>query len=195
MEIINCQQGTPEWFEARKGLMTASNAQAIGNNGKGLETYVTTLMAEYYSDNGSENYTNGDMDRGNELEPIARSVYELQTNSVVTQVGFVRYSEVVGASPDGLVGKDGGLELKALNNLNHFKFLISGEIDSKYLWQVQMNLLVTGRKWWDLASYNPHFKDALIIKRIEPDAKMHEKLLSGFEKGENLINQIKAKLQ
>ena len=65
MKIINCEQGTPEWFEERKGIMTASHAQAIGNAGKGLDTYIHELMAEYYSSGEKEQFSNKHTERGN----------------------------------------------------------------------------------------------------------------------------------
>lgn len=86
MKTHNFEQGTPEWFAIRKNKMTASNAQAIGNNGKGLETYITELMAESYSNAEKEQFTSKDTERGNELEPLARDMYELMTGTTVEQV-------------------------------------------------------------------------------------------------------------
>jgi hypothetical protein len=187
--IHNCEQGTDDWFKVRELKLTASHAQAIATGGKGLETYVTEMMAYYYSSNEREYYSSKDMDRGNELEPIARSIYELQTGLKVDQVGFIELNKFVGCSPDGLIGKDGGLEIKSPNNINYYKTLRDGEkaIDSGYIWQVQMNLFVTGRKWWDLAFYNPNFEETLKIIRLFPDKEMQDKLKVGLEKGIELI--------
>jgi putative phage-type endonuclease len=191
MKIHNIEQGTPEWHEIRKGKMTASHAQEIGNNGKGLDTYITKLMAKYFSNGEEEGYTNENMQRGIELEDQARSIYELETGNIVDQVGFVELDNFVGCSPDGLIGEDGGLEIKCKGDLNHFKNILDeNAIESKYIWQIQMNLLVTGRKWWDYVSYNPNFKKSLVIVRIKPDEEMHEKLLDGFEKGVGKITEI-----
>lgn len=189
-------QGSPEWFEARKGKLTGSNAQAIGNNGKGLETYVMSLMAEFYSVGEKPFFSNGDTERGIELEEYARTVYELENDCTVEQVGFVEHNDFVLVSPDGLVGDDGLIEIKSVNDVNHFSLMINGEkdIESKYLWQIQMNLLVTGRKWCDYISYNPNFEKSLLVFRITPDEKKQAKLLEGFEKGISLINQIKEKI-
>jgi putative phage-type endonuclease len=188
------QQCSPEWFELRKGKMTASNAQAISANGKGLETYIYKLLTEKYSQN-TEHYTNADIERGVELEPIARDTYTIETGNEVEEVGFIEIDEFVGCSPDGLVGKDGGIEIKCVNDVNFFKLLVDGEkaIESKYLWQCQMFLFVTGRKWIDLVFYNPNFDKNLLIFRVEPEVAKQEKLTVGIEKGKKLIQEISKK--
>ncbi len=179
-------------FLGRKGKMTASNATAIGNVGKGLDTYILDLMADSYSSGEYENYTNAHMERGNELEESARSIYELQTGHKVEQVGFVEYNEFAGCSPDGLVGEDGLIEIKCQADKKHFRLMLNGvgEIDSGYIWQMQMQLLVTGRKWIDFVAYNPNFKNSLIIHRMQPDLAMHARLLEGFKIGEAKIKLI-----
>lgn len=196
MKIHNFEQQSPEWFAIRKGRMTASNAQAIGSNGKGLETYILSLMAEKFSSGEKPFFSNGDTERGIELEQFARDMYELENDCKVEQVGFIEHSEFCGCSPDGLVGDDGGVEIKSVNDVNHFSLILNGEkdIESKYLWQIQMNLLITGRKWWDYISYNPNFEKSLLVFRIYPDYKMHEKLLMGLATGESKIKQIKSLL-
>jgi exodeoxyribonuclease (lambda-induced) len=193
MKIHKMEQCSDEWFAIRKGKLTASNAQAISANGKGLETYVYSLLAEKYSNN-KEHYTNSDMDRGVELEEQARMTYEIENNAV-EQVGFIEIDELVGCSPDGLVGKDGGIEIKCVNDVNFFKILINGEkaIETKYLWQCQMCLLVTGRKWWDLVFYNPNFDKNMFILRIFPDEEKQEKLKEGIKKGRELIKILEQK--
>lgn len=183
-------QLSDEWFAIRKGKMTASNAQAIGANGKGLETYIYTLMAEKYSNN-KEYYTNKDMERGIELEEQARMTYEIEYEKV-EEVGFIELNEFVGASPDGLVGEDGGLEIKCVNDVNFFKLLINGEkeLDTKHIWQCQMCLYITKRKWWDLSIYNPNFDKNLLVFRIEPDEAKFLKLQAGIMAGENKIKEL-----
>lgn len=197
MEIKNFEQGSPEWFNVRKGKMTASHATAIGNSGKGLDTYIHTIMAEFYSSGEKEEFGTKDTERGNEYEPIARAVYELDNDVTVDEVGFMEYNEYVGASPDGLIGEDGGLEIKSINDTNYFSYLLNGEseISSSYIWQIQMNLLISGRKWWDLVIYNPNFKRSMLVFRILPDQEKFEALEKGFAKGIELINSIKSKIE
>jgi len=189
-------QGTDEWRKIRAGKMTASHAQAIGNCGKGLETYVLDMMAESYSSGEYDGYTNPHMERGTELEDQAREMYSLETGSTVEQVGFVEYNEFAGASPDGLISDDGLLEVKCHADRKHFRIILDGKkaIDSKYKWQAQMQLLVTGRKYVAFVCYNPNFKKSLLIFKMTPDEKMQAKLLEGFEIGEEKIKEIKAKL-
>jgi len=195
MKIHNVEQSGPEWHALRKGRMTGSHAQEIGNGGKGLDTYILTLMARYYSSGEEETYSNPHMDRGNELEPQARAMFELEYNETVEQVGFIEIDEHVGCSPDGLIGEDGGVEIKCHDDKKHFELAVGGSIDSKYLWQIQMNMYCTGRKWWYYVAYNPNFTKSLIVHKIEANTPIgkHEKpfesLAKGLERGKKLINE------
>lgn len=186
MKIHQVKQNSPEWHELRKQKMTASHAQQIGNNGKGLETYIYEVVAEK-----EDNYTNEDIERGNEMEAEARQMYELETLQTVNQVGFIELDEYTGCSPDGLVGEEGGIEIKCPNNVNYLKLLVNQKIDTKYLWQIQMNLYITGRKWWDFIAYNPNFNQELYIMRVYPDEEMTEKLKVGLEKGKEKTKELK----
>jgi len=196
MKIINLEQGTEEWFAARIGKLTASNAQAIGANGKGLETYIIKIMSEKYSKGDRKNFANEHTDRGNELEPKARELYSFLNDTEVKEVGMMKLNEYVSCSPDGLVGDDGGVEIKCPDDIGYFKFFIDGEknIDSKYLWQIQMNLLISGRKWWDFVAYNPNFDKSMFVFRIFPDEEKFKKLEAGFEVGIKKIKEIDKKL-
>ena len=189
-------QKSPEWFALKEGKMTASHAQAIGSNGKGLNTYIIELMSEYYSSGEEDNYTNKNMDRGNDLEPQARMIYELETGKTVEQVGFIEHNEFSGCSPDGLVD-DGLMEIKCQNDKIHFSHLLNGgkEISSKYIWQMQMQMLVSGRKWCDFVSYNPNFKESIFSVRITADEEKHKKLLEGLKAGEEMIKNIKGRIK
>ena len=190
MKIHNIEQLSPEWFDLHSSRLTASNAQAIQANGKGLETYIYKLLSEKYSNN-REHYTNPDIERGIELEGQARDTYEIEREKV-TEVGFIELDDYVGCSPDGLVGEAGGLEIKCVNDVNFFKIMVNGEksIEKKYYWQVQMSLYISGRKWWDLAFYNPNFEKNLIIFKQEPVLSDIEKLIIGLEKGKQLLINI-----
>ena len=196
MKIHNLEQGTDEWFELRKWKMTASNAQAIWNCWKGLDTYILDLMAEYYSSAQKEHFSNIHTERGNELEPLARSMYELTRWVEVQEAWFVEYDEFVWCSPDWLVWKDGWIEIKSLSDKKHFSMILNWEkeIDSAYIWQIQMNLLITGRKWWDYISYNPNYKESLLVYRIFPDVEKFEKLRKWFDYWKDKILEIKNKV-
>lgn len=199
MKIHTVEQGTEEWFELRRQYpLTASNAQAIGNNGKGLETLVWNALAERYSFAEKERMTNVHTERGNELEENARAIYELETGRKVETVGFVtnsKISKVGGASPDGLVGKDGLIEIKCFDDTKHFKATIAGLVpESQYMWQMQMQMLFTGRKWVDFVIYNPNFHKSLMVVRVKEDKEMQDKIKEGLKTGEKLIKDIESNL-
>lgn len=193
MQLHTFPQYSDEYWEVKKGKMSASEAQAIGNSGKGLETYIHSLMADYYALSREEGFTSDFMQRGLELEETALTMYEVDNDVKVERVGFLELNEYAGCSPDALVGDNGLVEIKCLKNSNHFKILLYGldEVESKYQWQIQFQLLVTGRKWCDLIYYNPNFERDLITFRIEPDKEKQEKIKLGIEKGKELINKIK----
>ena len=197
--IHNVEQRSEEWHALRKQYpLTASNAQAIGTNGKGLETLVWERMSKRYSSGIDEEYTNEHMERGIELEEQARSLYELETGRTAKTVGFVTnesVSSVAGASPDSLVDNDGLLEIKCPNDAKFFRMIVEGiAVEPQYAWQCQMQMLITGRKWADLCLYNPNFEQSFLIERIEADEVMHKALVEGLEKGAILIREIENKL-
>lgn len=195
--IRDIEQGSPEWHDLRKGRMTASHAQEIANAGKGLDTLCLKIAAQIYTDTIAPSYKNENMRIGNEEEDFARKAYELTTGCDVEQVTFGIYSDYVGASPDGLIGEDGGLEIKRKTFEKHCNLLCGIEkFESKYLWQCRMNMLVFDRQWWDLVSYNPLFKEKSLYKiRLVRDAKYDEILLKGFERGESLIKEYLSMLK
>lgn len=196
MEIIKVEQKTPEWFALRLQYpLTASEAQAIGNQGKGLETLVWEKMAERYSIADKDRYSNKELERGIELEPLARDMYELQTGNKVEEIGFVinkNISSVGGASPDGgIIGQNGGIEIKCFEDKKHFQMIVNGlDIESQYDWQTQMQMLFTGWEFIDFIAYNPNFKQNLLIKRVFVDIEKREKIIKGLEIGETMINEI-----
>lgn len=187
-------QQTPEWFEAKKLKMGASHASVIMANGKGLDTYVKELLADYYSEGEKEIYTNADIQRGIDLEPLARELYSIKTGNDVVEVGGYEYDKYTFVSPDGLVSDDGGVEIKCHNDKVFVELLLHEVIDPKYIAQIQMNLFCTGRKWWDYIGYNQNIKPYIYIKRIEPDLEAFEKIEEGLKTGKKLILQYKKKL-
>ena len=199
--IFNVPQKSEEWYKLReKYPFTASHAQAIGNQGKGLETLVTEILAKKYSIQDIEKrYTNEDLERGIELEPLARSIYELRTEQKVEEIGFVIDEEIPkvgGASPDGVIGDFEGLvEIKSFNNEKHFELICQYketgkfEVESKYQWQMQQQMLITGSPWCDYVVFNPNYKESILIQRIERDEEKIEKLKQGLKLAEELLNK------
>lgn len=190
------KQGSDEWKEIRRGKMTASHAQAIGNAGRGLATYIWQVMAEKHALTPSESYQNEHTKRGVELEPYARSLYELEYGVTVDEVGFIEASPYYGCSPDGLIGEDAGIEIKCHDNYQHFKLIAEGEkaISSDYIWQIQMNLLITRRKLWKYIAYNPNYEKSLLVFDILPDPEKIQKLEEGIIQGIDIMNAIERKI-
>ncbi len=188
VQYHNFEQKSDEWFDFRKGKLTASNATAIGACGAGLKTYARNIAMELCGVEKKQ-ISNIDIERGNEYEPLALTSYEFEFGINVEQVGCITndlYNNVC-VSPDGLIALDGGLEIKARNNEKHFALICGDESDIPFN-QIQMSLLVSEREWWDFASYNPNFKKHLFVKRIYPDLAYFEKLKKGFIEGEKLVN-------
>ena len=186
------EQCSPEWFEIKDLKLTASEATAIGTAGAGLQSLCQKLVVTHIT--GERNsFSTKDTERGIELEPMARDFYELENlgpGEKVQQVGFIEIDEFSGCSPDGLVLDDGGLEIKCPNNAKYFDALLGAKINSAYIWQVQMCMLLTERKWWDIMLFNPNYEKSSIITRIEPDLEKQEKLTLGLAKGRKIIEEM-----
>ena len=168
------EQRTQEWYAVKDLKFTASHASAILAEGAGLKTLIKEMLAEHYSsgeyEEYSKKYTNKDIERGNEFEDKARSIYQLETGNKVTQVGFVEMDEYVGCSPDGLVNDNGLIEIKNLSDKVYLELLLSGKIEKKYFNQMQMQMYVTNREWCDFFAFNPNFTDKpFFIQRVKPD--------------------------
>lgn len=179
-------QGSPEWFAARLGKVTASRVADVvatlksGGYGASRATYMGQLIAERLTGTPQETYTNGAMQWGIETEPEARDAYEFRCDAEVTQVGFIEHPTIPmsGASPDGLVGEDGLVEIKAPNTATHIDTLLTGKVPDKYVTQMQWQMACTGRQWCDFASYDPRMPESmrLFVKRIPHDPKKIEYL-------------------
>jgi hypothetical protein len=196
MKIIECEQGSVEWMQARLGIPTASQFDRIITP-KALKPagarflYRAELVAEYLLGQPLDWGTSEWVERGTELEDEARRYYAFQRDVEVQQVGFVsRDDGLVGGSPDGLVGDDGGLEIKCLGAAKHVRHML-GE-DLGYVGQVQGNLWLTGRAWWDVLSYNPELPP--VIHRIEPDPKWVEAFVPVLAEFITKLEADKAKL-
>lgn len=194
MKVYNFHQRSPEWYDIRRLKGTASNATEIIACGKGLDTLAKSLVEEYFNPNFKE-YSNEHTDRGNELEPIARSIYEFEFEEAVDNVGFIEYNEYIGCSPDGLIGEDGLLEIKCPSDNNYLTLYFEEKYPKKYYNQIQMQLLITGREWCDLFIYNPNFERYFLKERVLKSVKYSEKLIKGFEKIEELIKKYKSEYE
>jgi len=174
--LSHIEQGSDEWFSARCGVVTASNFKAVmtGGGGKTRLNYMRRLRDEIVTGCPTPpSYQSAAMERGCDLEPQARDAYGSASGLDVREVGIVFLDEDrrVAASPDGLIGMEGGLEIKCPLPHNHTKYLHEGCVPKQYIPQVQGCLWVTGRDWWDFVSYAPEIADDshMMICRITRD--------------------------
>jgi putative phage-type endonuclease len=172
------EQGTDEWFNARIGKVTASRvADLMAKTKTGYsasrDNYMAQLVCENLTKTKAEGFTNAAMEWGTEQEPFARAAYEAKTGVMVEEVGFVPHPliEWAGASPDGLVGPDGLVEIKCPNTATMIDTLLTGKVPSKYNIQMQFQMACTGRHWCDYVVFDPRMpaKAQLFIKRVFRD--------------------------
>jgi len=161
MQIINCEQGSAEWFNARLGIPTASEFSTVLASGKGggesltRAKYLRTLAAEIIrGEPEADTYSNAHMERGKVMEAEARDLYAFARGVDPAQVGFIRAGNA-GCSPDSLVGDRGGLEIKTA--LGHIQIdrLQRNTLPPEHKAQVQGSLWIAEREWWDFVSYSP----------------------------------------
>jgi putative phage-type endonuclease len=196
------EQRSEEWFQARLGKVTASRvadvlAKIKSGESASRRNYKIQLVSERLTGEKQETYVNQAMQDGIDREFYAREKY-VQQFGEVEEVGFIQHPTLeAGASPDGLVGTDGIIEIKCPMGSTHTETLMTQDIPSKYVTQVQFQLLVTGRKWCDFVSYNPMFPEHLqvFVKRIEADPVYQKELESEvkqfLEEVDTIINKLK----
>jgi putative phage-type endonuclease len=187
-------QGSEEWLKIRLGKFGGTDAQAVATNGKGLETKCYEKVGEIITSRSKDNYTNADMERGNELESQAIFAYEMLKGVKVERVGYIELNDRVGVSPDGFVEDDGLVEVKCPTDANFIRFLVTKKPDTKYIWQMQHQMLVTGRKWVDFVVFNDNL-NRIEIERVERDEKAISKIKTGLESGEKIIKDILEKIK
>jgi len=173
MQILDLDQGAPEWFAARIGKPTASCFNKLitstGKKSTQMDGYINTLIAEELMGAPADFYTNESMRRGTELEPEARAWYEFQTDIDVEQVGFVlRDDGLVGCSPDGIT-PFGGLEIKCPGAGTHVSYLLANKVPAAYVPQVQGCMWLCERDNWDFVSYHPDMPKLHIVVARDND--------------------------
>jgi putative phage-type endonuclease len=171
-------QRTPEWFSARAGKVTASCIYKVmaklkdGKPSADRTNYHAQLVAERLTGVTAESFSNAAMQWGTDTEPQARAMYSLEVEPVV-EVGFIDhpYIAMAGASPDGLVGDKGLVEIKCPNTATHIATLTGAPIDRKYLLQMQWQMACTETEWCDFASFDPRLpiEMQLHVRRVDRD--------------------------
>ena len=164
MKFHDIKQNSDEWYNLRCGRLTNSAlCKAMANYGKAFgepaKKYATQIALEQITGNPcGSSYTNDAMQRGHDEEPLARMEYENQTFCTVDNGGFFEDGDL-GCSPDGLVGKDGVIEIKSAEPHIHFERIRKQSYDSGYKWQLIGNMKMTGRAWIDFISYCKDFPE------------------------------------
>ena len=174
-------QRSEEWWQIRCGKITASkigDLMATTRSGPAAsrKNYIAQLVVERMTGQPASSYSNAAMQWGVDTEPMARARYELVTGRDVVEEGFIVHPEIAdaGASPDGLVGDDGMLEIKCPQSATHIETLLGAPIDRRYLLQMQWQMACAGRTWCDFVSFDPRMPEAhqIHIQRVEIDYKL-----------------------
>ena len=193
------EQGSAEFFAARRGFITGSRFKDVMDFNKGTPAkdgkpakpgkesakraaYRAEVVIERITGRSIDHYVSGPMRDGIDREPLAKMAYEARTGRMLTDHGFRRHPTLpmVGGSPDALIGDDGGLEIKCPTPTTHLDTLLNG-MDAEHIPQVQGYIWIFGAQWWDFCSYCPHFDEPLrtYIQRIPRDDAYLAELAAG----------------
>lgn len=192
-------QGSPEWHALRCGMITSSIVGSLitptGKIAKNAasRSCLADLLAQRVIGYAGDEFANWDMQRGVEDEPIARALY-VERYALVKEAGFVTREVapgiVIGCSPDGLVGDDGGVEIKSRKPKIQIDTILTGAVPSENILQVQTSMLVTQRLWWDYVSYSGGLPLAVI--RCRADDQLHAMIIEAVTKAEAAIAEMRA---
>jgi putative phage-type endonuclease len=194
-------QRTEEWFAARIGKVTASRvadlmAKTKSGSSTSRDNYMAHLVCENLTKTKADGFTNAAMEWGTEQEPFARAAYEAKTGVMVEEVGFVPHPliEWAGASPDGLVGPDGLVEIKCPNTATMIDTLLTGKVPSKYNTQMQFQMACTGRHWCDYVVFDPRMpaKAQLFVKRVFRDDAFIQEMEAEIV---NFLSEVNVQIQ
>lgn len=175
------EQGSEEWLAARAGRVTASRvadlmAKTRSGPGASRANYLAELVAERLTGQPAARFTNGAMQWGTDQEPNARAAYAFAYGVEIEETGLVMHPTIAdfGASPDGLVGSDGLIEIKCPNTATHIDTLLNKTVPQKYVLQMQTQMACTGRQWCDFISYDPRMpaEMQMWVQRVQRDDKL-----------------------
>lgn len=194
---LDTGEANPAWLALRAGKFTGSDFIVMLGNSETKRKMILEKATEHILGKpcNKDKFLSADMIRGIELEDQARELYIIETFNEVEQVGFIQRDEYSGCSPDGLVEKDGLIEIKCPKDTVFVEQSISGKIKLDYYAQMQYNMFITGRKWCDYVAYNENFP--LLIRRYERDEEYIKKIEIALEDGiqqvKNIISAFKKK--
>ena len=197
------EQGSPEWLQARCGSLGASRigdaiAKTKSGWGASRENLMAELAIERITGKPTETYVSAPMQWGKDNEDDARTAYEFRYDVEVKQVGLIRHPTIRGthASPDGLVGDDGMVEIKCPNSATHIATLKGAVIPLKYRLQCQWQMICADRQWCDWVSFDPRMPESMRMecRRIHrEDSKVLEadvkEFLDELEEGVAWLNE------
>jgi len=169
-------QNSEEWDALRLGKFTASTFTDLfmAKTTAGYKKVIRKVVFERLTGESPESFKSEYMERGHEMEVQAKEAYELYSFNEVKNGGFFELNEWIGASPDGLIGEDGQIEIKSPAYNTFIDYILSDKVPTEYTYQIQGQLYVTGRKWSDFVAYHPSLP--LIIKRVYPDPIIIEQI-------------------
>jgi putative phage-type endonuclease len=198
------EQGTQEWLQQRCGRITASRivdvmAKTKSGYGASRKSYMTELLVERVTGVPTEHYVNAAMQWGTDQEPHAREEYAMRYGVDVEQTGYVAHPamDFAGASPDGLVGYDGLVEIKCPATATHIETILNGKVPRKYLLQMQWQMACTASDWCDFVSYDPRINDArlnLYCTRVQRDNALIAEIESEVRKFEEELRLMEQEL-
>ena len=201
--MTEVEQRSPEWFASRLGKVTASRvADVIAKTKSGYsasrDNYMAQLICERLTGQQGESFTNAAMTWGTETEPLARSAFEAYADVMVEEVGFVPHPRIrdSGASPDGLVGLFGMLEIKCPNTATHIDTLLTQTVPGKYITQMQWQMRCCERQWCEFVSFDPRLPQdlQLFVKRVEFDpeyvAMLEKEVIQFLAELDDKVNKL-----
>lgn len=187
MKIFDCQQGTTEWALLRRGVVTASEVGALvtplfkARTGEGVETYLAEKLCEKLIGWLPDEVFSYAIEQGKLNETTALPWYNFTHDRDARRVGFcLSDCGRFGCSPDGLVGEDGGLEIKSPRPPMHMKTYLRQEVPSEYVPQIHFSMFVTGRPWWDFLSFSRQGLPNVLI-RVARDEEIIGKIEAALE--------------
>lgn len=203
------EQRTDQWHDARRGKVTASkvydviNRNAKGEFYAGRKTYKQALVAEIITNETSVSYSSDAMKWGTEKESEARDAYAKTIFDEVNEVGFIDHPRISGsgASPDGFVGSDGLVEIKAPNTTTFIEYILSDKIPDNYIAQMQWQMACTDRKWCDFVAYDPRMPEDINmwVKRVERDdlyiSTMEEMVIAFIKEVNETVDKLRQKIE
>ena len=208
METHLIKQGSDAWHQQRCGRVTASRvadviAKIKTGYGASRDNYMAQIVCERLTNTVETSFTNDAMTHGTEQEPFARAAYEAATNVLVDEVGMITHPriEMSGASPDGLVGDDGLVEIKCPKTATHIETLLSKTVPGKYNIQMQWQMACTDRSWCDFVSFDPRMPDGLqmFLKRVHRDdaliKTLEDEVIKFLKEVDSKLEQLTNKLK